>query len=296
MTPDPVRFTWAAALSWAAAELRRSPVLADSAWPDAALLLRHTLSVGAAELRAWPERRLTPEQQQRFRAAVARRLAQEPIQYITGEQEFFGLSCEVSPAVLIPRPETELLVEAVLRELSPASDGSLRILDVGTGSGAIALALAKHLPEARVTAVDVSPAALAVAARNADRLGLAPRVRLVHSDLIEALSADEAAFDAIVSNPPYVAEADRDTLHPEVRDYEPAEALFAGPAGLDIYRRLIPQSERHLRPGGLLAMEFGYGQRDSLADLLVSWDRVRFLDDLRGIPRVVLARRAQHRL
>lgn len=296
MSPDAASSTCAEALAWATAELRRSPGLSDSAARDAALLLRHTLSLTAAELRAWPERRLSAEQQQTFRTAIARRFRHEPIQYITGEQEFFGLRFEVSPAVLIPRPETELLVEAVLSELGGDKDRVVHVVDVGTGSGAIAIALAKGLPAAEITAVDISPAALAVAQGNASRLGVASRLRLIQSDLLDSIPGDPPAFEAIVSNPPYVAEGDRDSLHPEVREHEPAHALFAGASGLDVYRRLIPQAAERLRPGGLLAMELGYGQRDSVADLLAGWEDVRFLDDLRGIPRVVLAHRPPSRL
>lgn len=285
------RLTVAEALAWATAALRRSPELAQSSSRDAALLLRHTLALSSAELRARPERLLSAEDEQAFRAAIARRLAHEPIQYITGQQEFYGMTLQVSPAVLIPRPETELLVELTLAELRAGGERPLRILDIGTGSGAIALALAKHLPLAEVTALDLSPAALMVAQRNATQLGLAARMRFVRSDLMESLPPDEPLFDAIVSNPPYVAEAERDSLHPEVRDYEPSEALFAGAAGLDIYTRLIPAAWLHLHPGGLLALELGHGQQESLAGLLRGWGEVRFADDLQGIPRVAVARR-----
>ena len=165
-----------------------------------------------------------------------------------------------------------------------------QILDVGTGSGAIAIALAHHLPQAQLTAVDLSPAALEVAATNAARHHLTNRIRFVESDLLEALALGET-FDAIVSNPPYVPAADRHTLHPQIRDYEPATALFAGPDGLDIYRRLIPQAHAALKPNGLLALEIGQGQRDAVAALLADWRTVRFLNDLQQIPRVALARK-----
>lgn len=279
------------ALRWAIAELRRSPELAQAASRDAALLLRHTLRITTAELRARPERPLNIEDQQAFRVAVRRRLAHEPIQYITGEQEFYGMVLHVSSAVLIPRPETELLVEAVLTALHTSRERPLRVLDVGTGSGAIALALARHLPFAQLTAVDLSPAALQIAHRNAVNLGVADRVHFVHSDLLGSLAPDQPLFDAIVSNPPYVAESERESLHPEVREYEPAEALFAGPRGLDVYTRLIPAAWVHLRAGGLLALEFGYGQQESLAKLLLSWHQIEFLADLQGISRIALARK-----
>ncbi len=212
----------------------------------------------------------------------------EPIQYITGEQEFYSLALRVTPAVLIPRPETEHLVESVLVELKTLR--APRILDVGTGSGAIAIALAQYLPEAHVTATDISTAALALAQENAARHQLTGRIQFAESDLLTALP--EQTFDAIVSNPPYVPEADRTALHPEVRDYEPATALFAGEDGLAIYHRLIPQARAALVFNGLLALEIGYGQRDAIGELLAGWNVVRFIDDLQGIPRVALGRKA----
>ena len=277
------------ALTRATRQLDASPDLCVGAARDAALLLRHVLGISHAAQLAEPERELTPAQQAAFDAMVLRRLANEPIQYITGEQEFYGLALGVTPAVLIPRPETEQLVEAVLAELD--STQPLRILDVGTGSGAIAIALAHHLPRAHVTAVDLSAAALEVAASNAARHGLTNRIRFVQSDLLDALPPGELPFDFIVSNPPYVPTADRGSLHPQVRDHEPAAALFAGPDGLDVYRRLIPQARAALRPNGILALEIGQGQREAVAALLADWNELRFLDDLQQIPRVALARR-----
>jgi release factor glutamine methyltransferase len=278
--------------------------LRDSAHRDALLLLLHALGISRAALHADPGRILTLDQQARYESLILRRLANEPIQYITGEQEFYSLALHVSPAVLIPRPETEFLVEAVLAEFNPASH--LQILDIGTGSGAISIALAHHLPNAHVTATDISSAALAVASSNAARHHLSSRIRFVEADLLDALAPCEAAFDApgsparglgslgwdaIVSNPPYVPAADRATLHPQVRDFEPAAALFAGPDGLEVYRRLIPQARVALKPGGLLALEIGHGQRDAVAALLGGWNALRFVDDLQQIPRTALARK-----
>ena len=265
---------------------------------DAETLLLVVAGRDRAWLLAHPEAELTESQQAEFRAMVARREAHEPLQYVTGRQEFFGLDLRVTPDVLIPRPETEVLVEAVLAWAQGHSgdlslDGkSLTLVDVGTGSGAIALALADRLAEARVWAVDLSEGALAVARANAERLGLAQRVRFAHSDLLEVFSTTDSGpgrFDAIVSNPPYVPVADASTLQPEVRDFEPHLALFAGEDGLEVYRRLIPQARLRLRKGGLLAMEFGFGQKDALAGLLGRWQNVRFFEDYAGIPRVVLA-------
>lgn len=271
--------------------------LRETASRDAEALLLHTLQISRATFFAHPERELTAEELGRHRHSVERRLLHEPIQYITGEQEFYGLALHVTPAVLIPRPETEHLVEAVLARL-PAN-GPVRLVDIGTGSGAIAIALAVHLPRATVFALDLSRDALAIAEDNARRHNVRERIHLLHSDLLAALpsrSSEETAtgeglFDAIVSNPPYIAECDRDTLHPQVRDYEPATALFAGASGLDLYRRLIPQAWEWLKPNGLLALEIGAGQRESLAGLLSAWSEVSFVDDLQRIPRVALARR-----
>lgn len=196
-----------------------------------------------------------------------------------------------SPQPHSSRPETELLVEAVLDRL--AHDHLLKILDIGTGTGAIALALAAHLPQAEITAIDLSSEALEVAGDNAVAQHLIHRIRFLKSDLLTGLPKSEqfAAFDAIVSNPPYVPERDRSSLHPQVRDHEPAQALFAGPSGLDIYRRLIPAAYAALKPEGLLALEIGHGQRGVLESLLAGWKNVSFLDDLQQIPRVALAQR-----
>jgi release factor glutamine methyltransferase len=265
------------AITAASTQLAHNEALRDNATRDAELLLLHTLSISRATLLAHPERTLAPTEILSYHQAIHRRGNAEPIQYITGTQEFFGLPFHVSPAVLIPRPETELLVESVLERLPP--DQPLRIADVGTGSGILAITLALHLPLAELTAIDLSPAALAVS----------QRIHLLQSDLLAA--APSAAFDAIVSNPPYIPDSDRATLHPQVRDFEPASALFAGPNGLDIYSRLIPQASDALRPGGLLALEIGFGQASEVRQLLSNWNQIQFLEDLQQIPRVALARK-----
>ncbi len=261
-----------------------------------------------------------------FRTLAGRRAKQEPLQHLTGTQEFFGLELRVSRDVLIPRPETEHLVEAVLDWARAQPDPHLNIADVGTGSGAIAIALASALEHASVTAIDISTEALEVASDNAARLGLADRIRFLCGDLLEPLFASRGApdplftgdplnsliagtdpfdpmrgrrpggsapaFDIVASNPPYVALDDAATLAPEVRDHEPALALYAGGDGLEIYRRLIPQAAQLLRAGGLLAMEIGFGQREAVTNLLTGWNSVRFANDYAGIPRVALALRA----
>jgi release factor glutamine methyltransferase len=277
------------AVTRATNQLEASPHLRADAHRDAVLLLLHLLAIPRATLHAEPDRPLTPEQQTAYESLILRRLTNEPIQYITGEQEFYGLALHVNPAVLIPRPETEHLVEALLAEFD--RDASLQIVDVGTGSGAIAIALAHHLPNANITAIDISPAALEVAAANAARHQLTGRIRFVESNLLGALRPCDGVFNAIVSNPPYVAIGDRDSLHPQVRDFEPDTALFTGRGGLNIYRRLIPQALTALKPNGLLALEIGQGQRDAVTALMSDWNEVRFVHDLQHIPRVAMGRR-----
>jgi release factor glutamine methyltransferase len=253
---------------------------------DAELLLLHAANKDRAYLLTHPNAELTPEQQSTYESWLTRRAKHEPIQYITGEQEFYGLALRVTPDVLIPRPETEHLVEALLQRAP--HDHPLQIADVGTGSGAIAIALAHKLPNATITALDTSPAALAIARQNAERHNLTARIRFLESDLLNAV-ADER-FEAIVSNPPYVPESE--ILEPQVRNFEPHTALYAGPAGLDIYQRLIPQAWQSLNPQGWLMMEIGHGQQNALANLLTEWNEVEFIHDLQGIPRVAISRRS----
>ena len=261
--------------------------IAEQPRRDAELLLLRVLGRDRAFLLVYPDAEVTAEQLALYDDWLRRRAAHEPIQYILGEQEFFGLKLAVTPDVLIPRPETEHLVEALLDRVP--RDQSLRIVDIGTGSGAIAVALAHALPHAEVTALDISEAALAVARRNAEVNGVAERMRFLESDLLSAVAGEQ--FDAVVSNPPYVAEADRESLESQVRDYEPAVALFGGPSGIEVYERLIPQAHAVLEPDGWLLMEMGLGQRDAVRRLLSGWDDVSFVDDLQRIPRVACARR-----
>jgi len=254
---------------------------------DAELLLLRLLDRDRTFLLTHPDFLLTLEQAAQYAAWLRRRAAHEPIQYILGEQEFFGLNFFVTKDVLIPRPETEHLVEALLARMP--HDRPLRIADIGTGSGAIAVALAQALPQAQVTALDISTAALEIAKRNAEAHHVANRMRFLASDLLGAVSNE--SFDAIVSNPPYIADSDCPSLEPQVREYEPAGALFSGPSGLEAYQRLIPQAHTALKPKGWLLMEIGQGQRDALAQLLSVWTSVSFIDDLQGIPRVACAQR-----
>lgn len=275
------------AVSVAGGKLAANTYLEPTAARDAELLLLHTLELPRSTIYSYPGRLLSSEEQAAYDVAIGRRLAMEPVQYITGRQEFFGLDVEVGPGVLIPRPETELLVEEVLNRVP--HDQPLRVLDVGTGSGAIALAIAVHLPLAEVTAVDLSPAALETAARNVRKFALGDRIRLLTSDLLGSVPESDRGFDAVLSNPPYIPLTERSSLHPQVLEYEPGEALFAGSDGLAAYRRLIPAANRVLTAQGLLALEIGYGQREALTELLSDWRAVQFIDDLQGIPRVALA-------
>ena len=224
-----------------------------------------------------------------MRSLVERRLAGEPVQYIAREAEFYGLRFGVNRDVLIPRPETELVVEKALELaknlLRP------RVVDVGTGSGAIALTLKHERPDSVVTATEISKTALRVARGNAERLGVLGSVRFLQGDLLAPVGDEQ--FDIVVSNLPYVGERDRDSLAVEVREFEPAQALFAGADGLDAYRRLIPAAYRALLSGGFAVLEIGYGQGDAVRALLevAGFVGIEFTSDLQGIPRVIIARR-----
>ncbi len=271
------------------AQLAEVQELAATADRDATLLLLDTLDLPRTTIYAYPGRLMKAREQALYARAIERRRRFEPVQYITGKTEFFGLELAVGPAVLIPRPETEGLVEAVLGRVP--SDVPVRIADVGTGSGAIAIALALRLPKARIVGVDVSPAALWVAQENAERHGAADRVRFLFGDLLSGTNQEQERFEAVVSNPPYVPTMERESLHPQVSAWEPERALFAGEDGLAIYRRLIPQTAERLVAGGLLAMEIGHGQERAIRELLRGWCGVQVLPDLQGIARVVVARR-----
>jgi release factor glutamine methyltransferase len=250
-------------------------------------LLMFTLSCDRAYLFAHPERQLTPQEKINYQEAIAQRAMGIPTQYITGHQEFWGMDLIVSPAVLIPRPETEHVVEAVL-SLSPGA--GLRIIDVGTGSGCIALALAKELPLAEIHAADTSPAALEVARANAARHGLESRIQFHQTDLLRGFEPN--AFDLVVSNPPYVGESEEDEVQLEVRKHEPRNAVFAGPTGVEVIERLIPQAHVALKPGGFLIMEMSGTIAEAVKRLLKGWAEVRVINDLQGIPRVAVAAKA----
>jgi release factor glutamine methyltransferase len=273
---------------------------------NAELLIMFTLDCGRAYLYAHPERELTTEERQRYDEALARRATGVPAQYITGHQEFWGLDLIVSPAVLIPRPETEHVVEAVLelvsgvdskhsqdQEQQPRTGVSapheLRIADVGTGSGAIALALAQELPFAEIHATDISAEALEVARANAARHELTSRIKFHQTDLLSGLPHGE--FDFVVSNPPYVGESEEDSVQLEVRKFEPRNAVFAGPTGLEVIERLIPQAHVALCAGGWLVFEISGTIADGVRGLLSSWTDGKVTNDLQGVARVARARK-----
>jgi release factor glutamine methyltransferase len=291
----------------AIAHLERERI--PSAALAAELLLMHTLGRDRTWLYAHPERELDAATREKYFSLIARRASGVPTQHLTGHQEFWGLDFEVTPDVLIPRPETEHVIEVTLQGLGVASDGAaarrdaeLRIADVGTGSGCIAVALAHELPNARVAATDISAAALEVARRNAARNAVDARIEFVECNLLDALlhqslatSHQSHSFHAIVSNPPYIARSDAATLAREVREHEPESALFGGETGTEIYGPLIAQAAMLLKPGGILVLELGYNSAEHVSRLLNAseWDDVAITNDLAGIKRVASARRAR---
>jgi release factor glutamine methyltransferase len=263
---------------------------------DAEVLLAHLLAMSRLDLYLAWDRLLNDKQKEQYRDLLKRRANHEPVAYIVGRREFHSLDFRVTPDVLIPRPETELLIEIALKRIRGRGEGKsagatspLRIADVGTGSGAIAVVLAKELPEARLTATDDSEPALKVARQNAEAHGVAQRIVFRCVSLLEGL---EGSFDLIVSNPPYVSERDRETLPPDVVRYEPTRALFAGEDGLEVIRLLIPQAAERLAPGAALLLEIGAEQTAAVQDLFAADGRYEPAEphqDFRGIERVVSA-------
>jgi release factor glutamine methyltransferase len=259
---------------------------------DAEVLLGYALGRERSDLYRDLSVDLNDGQITRVLELAGRRKRREPMAYIRGFREFWSLPFVVTPAVLVPRPDTECLVEEILRVREPFRDTGARILDIGAGSGAVGIAVASEWPEADITATDVSAPALAVARDNAMRiLGADARVTFVQGDLF---GGTEGVFDIVCSNPPYISEAEYETLAREVTLYEPREALVAGPEGTEFHRRIAEGSRDRLRPGGWLFMEMGATQRESLTAILEktgAFDEIRFRADLAGLDRVVIARR-----
>ncbi|HZC25021.1 MAG TPA: peptide chain release factor N(5)-glutamine methyltransferase [Candidatus Binatia bacterium] len=256
---------------------------------NAELLLRFVLNCDRAYLFAHPERELTEQEESHYESALAERSRGVPAQYIIGHQEFWGMDLIVTPAVLIPRPETEHVIETVLELVSHGpSSHSIRIVDVGTGSGAIALALANELPKAELHATDISGAALEIARANAARHQLEKRIQFSEADLLGNLIPP---FDVVVSNPPYVGESEEDQVQLEVRKFEPRTAVFSGATGTEVIGRLIPKARAALRPGGWIVMEISGTIAERVRNLLHGWEKVEVKEDLQSISRVIRARK-----
>jgi release factor glutamine methyltransferase len=263
---------------------------------NAELLLMFTLGCDRAYLFAHPERELTAGEQAHYDSALSERSRGVPAQYITGHQEFWGMDLIVTPAVLIPRPETEHVIEAALEiagsttlDQTDPKLQRLRMLDVGTGSGCIALALAKEFPGAEIHATDISTSALEIARANAARHQFGGRIRFHEADLLQGLNLRD--LDFVVSNPPYVGESEEDHVQLDVRRFEPRNAVFAGPVGDEVITRLLPQAQAALRPGGWLILEVSGTIAGPVEKLLAGWDEVRIIPDLQSIPRVARARK-----
>jgi release factor glutamine methyltransferase len=306
--PNPDRIDVRTALKQGILLLRAAHVPSDTL--AAELLLIHATKKDRTWLYTHPEEPLAAEITANYFALLRRRARGEPTQHLTGKQEFWGLEFEVTPEVLIPRPETEHLIEVALDRLAvrelraghpqPFTGERLCILDVGTGSGNIAIALAKSLPNAEIFATDISPAALNVAKRNAARHSFASRIHVQESDLLDAFSDvapgtehQSPLFDLIISNPPYIGRREAPSLAVEVRDHEPHTALFGGEEGYELYSPLILQAAAHLKPGGLLVLELGHDSLPAVQPLLdaSTWTNITVTNDLANIPRVLSTER-----
>lgn len=281
-----------ALLAWAGQVLEQAGI--ENAAQESRWLVGHALGLETHQLASRAEQSVAPENRARAESLVARRAAREPLQYILGTQEFCGLEFFVSPAVLIPRPETEVLLQEALRAVDLNKNSVL--VDVGTGSGCVAVTLATIVQRARILAVDRSPEALAAAQANAERQAVADRIEFVEGDLLSPLRDRELTgqVDVIVSNPPYIAESDWAGLQPEIRGFEPRLALVSGPAGTEFHERLLSESKEYLVPGGSLVMEIGQGQRPAvqkMAEQLGGYTPIEIAKDGAGIERIVIFRR-----
>jgi release factor glutamine methyltransferase len=277
------------------ARLREAGI--DSARLDAEVLLAHVMGLERGAMLSRLSARAATDApagaRRTFLDLIERRGRHEPVAYLTGRREFWSLDLEVGPGVLVPRPDTELVVEVSLRLTK--SLAAPRVLDIGTGSGAIAVALAVERPSGWIVATDVSEAALSMARRNARRHGVAARVAFAAMDVGAGLRHPDGVFDLVASNPPYIALSERDSLMPDVGQHEPPAALFGGPTGMDVIARLLPDAARLLRPGGSIVMEIASGRAGETAALLEEsgvWQDVVLHHDLAGLPRVAAARRA----
>jgi release factor glutamine methyltransferase len=286
--------TVGALVAWARQSLVQAGV--SNGAQEAMWLLEHALEVRSHQLVSLADRLVSPDVWGRVETLVARRVAREPLQYLLGTQEFCGLEFSVSPAVLIPRPETELLIHHVVDHVQTLSDAT--IVDVGTGSGCVAITLAARLNGRRILAIDRSSEALGVAQVNATKHGVRDRIEWLEGDLLSPLQARQAAgtIEVIVSNPPYISESDWAGLEPEVRVFEPRMALVGGKEGTEFHERLLRESWEFLVPGGLLIMEMGAGQAPivrQLVEQIGGYAGLRIIEDAAGIERVVMAQRVE---
>lgn len=255
---------------------------------DGEVLLCHVLKKERIHLYVHFDQPLTKEELAQYKMCIKERVQHKPVAHIVGHKEFMGLDFKVNEATLIPRPDTEILVEAVISRLKTGQEGLGTIADIGTGSGAICLSLLNYLPDLKAVTVDISPEAIEVAKENAELLDLSDRVEFCHGDMLEPIR--DRKFTAIVSNPPYIPEDDIDGLEPDVRDFEPISALVAGPDGLDFYRRLVAEAGNMIDDDGFLALEIGINQAEALKALGQEhgWGRCEIVKDLAGIDRVVI--------
>jgi release factor glutamine methyltransferase len=282
--------TVGSARKWALDELKRARI--SSAAQTADLLVGFVLGWDRIRVMIHSEQELPDEAWILLRSLILRRSNGEPVQYLTGRQEFYGLSFQVTPQVLIPRPETEIMVEKALNLVRRHLLSSIRFVDIGTGSGCIAVSIAHEVPTSIGWAVDISPAALKVARKNAIRHGVAGRILFVQSDLLESFPRTPC-LNFILCNPPYIAISECDSLPSEVRDHEPQEALFGGESGLEIYQRLIPEVSSRLVAGGYLLLEVGLGQAKQVGQLIEKENLAlqEVINDLQGIPRCLVGRK-----